>query len=66
MNFFDYSTKLERIKDLAAHKQAGTPCQLARRLDVSERTVQRMVQNLRDRGCPVVFNRSRNTYELKI
>jgi predicted DNA-binding transcriptional regulator YafY len=65
MNYFDYTDKLERIKQLAAHKQTGTPTQLAKRLNVSKRTAQRMIQQLRGHGCPVIFNRIRFTYEVK-
>jgi len=62
MTFTEYSGKLERIKCLARNKQAGTPQHLAAKLDVSERTVQRMVQHLREQGCPIIFNRYRCTY----
>lgn len=66
MTFFEYAEKLETIKYLAQHKRAGTPHHLAEKLDVSERTVQRMVQHLRDHGCPIIFNRHRNTYEIDV
>lgn len=64
MTFYEYSNTLERLKYLAAHKQTGTPQELAQKLDVSVRTVQRMVQQLREHGCQVVFNRHRYTYEI--
>ena len=65
MTFIEYSANLETIKYLAEHKRAGTPQQLANKLDVSERTVQRMVQVLRDYGYPIIYNRYRSTYEVK-
>jgi len=65
MTYFEYTEKLERIKYLTEHKQAGTPCSLARKLNVSERTALRMVQQLREHGYPIAFNRYRCTYELK-
>lgn len=65
MNFLQYLEKLETLKYLARHKKAGTPQQLAQKFDVSERTIQRMVQQLRDTGCPIIFNRYRSTYELE-
>ncbi len=64
MTFLEYAEKLETIKYLAHHKRAGTPQYLAEKFDVSERTVQRMIQHLRDRGCAISFNRNRNTYEI--
>lgn len=65
MKFIDYSDKLETIKYLSAHKRTGTPRRLAAKFNVSERTIQRMVQQLRDHGYPIVFNRYRCTYEVK-
>ncbi len=38
---------------------------LAAKLNVSKRTVQRMVQQLRDHGYPIKFNRFRNSYEVE-
>jgi predicted DNA-binding transcriptional regulator YafY len=65
MKFIEYAEKLKTIRHLAEHKQAGSPQQLAVKLNVSERTVQRMVQQLRDYGCPIAYNRYRCTYEVK-
>ena len=64
MAYLDYTDKLEMLKYLVERKQAGTPRQLAKKLRVSERNVQRMVQRLRDHGYPVTFNRSLGTYEI--
>ncbi|MDB5120862.1 MAG: hypothetical protein JWN56_2080 [Sphingobacteriales bacterium] len=64
MKFIEYAEKLEVIKFLAVHKQAGTPKHLAEKLNVSERTIQRMIQQLRDHGYPITFNRLRSTYEI--
>ena len=64
MKFIEYSRKLEAIKYMAAHKQTGNPRELAKKLDVSERTAERMVQQLRDNGLHIRFNRFRNSYEL--
>ncbi len=65
MTYFEYTDKMETLKHLAERKQTGTPHQLAKKLDVSERTVLRMVQQLRDQGYPITYNRSRCTYEMK-
>jgi predicted DNA-binding transcriptional regulator YafY len=66
MKYFDYAEKLDTIKYLAEHKKAGTPSHLAKKLNVSERTVQRMVQQLRDHGFPITYNRFRCTYEVNL
>lgn len=66
MKFIQYAQKLETIKYLAQHKKSGTPRQLAKKLDVSERTVGRMIQQLRASGYPIWYNRFRMTYEVSI
>ncbi len=64
MTYFDYTRKLETLKHLAERKQAGTPRELAKKLDVSERTVLRMVQQLREQGNTITYNRYRSSYEI--
>ena len=64
MKYMDYARKLEALKYLAAHKQTGTPRSLAEKLEVSERTAERMVQQLRDDGIPIRYNRFRSSYEI--
>ncbi|MBD0351197.1 MAG: hypothetical protein ICV65_08595, partial [Flavisolibacter sp.] len=39
MTYLEYSDKLDRLKHLVEQKQAGTPEQLAKKLNVSERTL---------------------------
>jgi predicted DNA-binding transcriptional regulator YafY len=65
MKFIEYTKKLETLKYLATHKRAGTPLELAKKLNVSTRTVQRMMQQLREQGCRIVFNRLRGSYEVE-
>ena len=65
MTFMAYMEKLEVIKYLSQHKRTGTVEQLAEKFNVSERTIQRMVQQLRDNGYPIIYNRCRCTYEVK-
>ena len=65
MKYVEYTEKLQLIRDWAEHHSTGSPAQLALKLDVSERTVQRMVQQLRNKGFPIKFNRFRNSYEIR-
>jgi predicted DNA-binding transcriptional regulator YafY len=62
MKFYEYIEKLEAIKYMAEHHRTGSPLQLAEKLNVSERTVERMVQQLREHRHPIRFNRFRNSY----
>ena len=64
MKFIEYSEKLDTIKYLAEHKRTGTPEKLAEKINVSERTILRMVHQLKDAGCSIQFNRNRCTYEI--
>lgn len=64
MTYFEYTDKLETLKYLVERKQAGRPCELAEKLNVSERTVLRMVQRLREHGYQIKFNRLRSSYEI--
>lgn len=64
MTYFAYAEKLNTLKYLAERRQTGLPNHLAQKLNVSERTVQRMVQQLREHGYPITFNRIRGTYEI--
>ena len=66
MKFIEYAEKLETIKYLVEHKRCGTPLQLSKKINVSKRTVERMMQQLREQGFPVTYNRLLNTYEVKI
>ena len=64
MKFIEYAEKLQALKYLAERKRCGTPLQLSERLHVSKRTIERMVQQLRDQGYPIAYNRHRETYEV--
>ena len=64
MRFIEYAEKLETIKYLSKRKRTGTPKKLAKKLNLSERTLLRMVQQLKDQGCPILFNRSKGSYEV--
>lgn len=65
MNFYEHFEKLQTLKYLAEHKRCGTPQYLADKLQVSERTLLRMVHELREHGYPIFYNRFRATYEVK-
>ena len=65
MTFQTYIEKLETIKYLSQHKRTGTVEELAEKLKVSPRTIRRMVQQLRNQGFPITYNRLRYTYEVK-
>lgn len=65
MKFIEYKDKLEVIVYMAEHHRTGSPCQLAYRLNVSVRTIERMILQLRDMGYPIVFDRIKNSYIIR-
>jgi len=53
----------ERISRLAGLKSTGTPAELAARLDISERSVKRLISEMRKSGKDIKFSQIRNSYE---
>jgi biotin operon repressor len=65
MDFYNHKKQqIERILYLAERESTGNLSELSSRLEVSERTVKRIVQYLRDEGIPIVFCRKTNSYKL--
>ena len=62
MNYLDYTEKLNAIMYLVKTCATGTPVQLAMRLDISEKTVRRMINHLREQGMPIKNCRTKQTY----
>ncbi|HYG40325.1 MAG TPA: hypothetical protein VD908_16970 [Cytophagales bacterium] len=53
---------LERIDRLIRLKCTGTPKQLATKLEVSETTLYRILDTMRQLDAPIIYNISRQTY----
>lgn len=58
----EYLENLNRIKELAKRNATGSPKELAKRINVSERTLFRLVQNIKKQGIPLGYCRKKNTY----
>lgn len=65
MTHMEFAESIETIKYLCEHKRAGTPKELAKKFNISERTLLRIIKCLPESGHPVSFNRFRKTYEIK-
>ncbi len=65
MSYFDYLKKLFYLTELLEKESAGTACSLAEKLNVSERTVFRYLDDLRMNGAVIDYSRSKRTYMLK-
>lgn len=62
MNISNTRRGLERLDNLIRLKATGTPKDLASRLNITERTVYRIIKQLKEMGCPVYFNKEIGSY----
>lgn len=62
MNVLEDLQLLERLDYLIRAKATGTSSDMASRLKVSRRKIERLIAGLRDLGLPVSFDREAGTY----
>jgi transcriptional antiterminator len=62
MKFEEYLEKLEQLIKLIDHSNTGSPKELAKRLNVSERTLRRLIEKLRTKNNSIRFCRRSNSY----
>jgi predicted DNA-binding transcriptional regulator YafY len=62
MNITDTKDVIERIDRLVRLRATGTPRELALRLNLSERTVFRILNQMKEIGCPIYFNKASGSY----
>ena len=55
-----------RILKLATLKSTGSPADLAIRLDISERSVKRIVSEIREQGNEIKYSQLRKSYVTEI
>lgn len=65
MKYNEYHEKLTLLKKLIIYGNTGSPKDLSKILNVSERTVRRLVDELRYQKMSIVFCRKSNSYLLK-
>ena len=65
MTFDEYEKKINFLKTLVETGRTGSPKDLAELFNVSERTIRRMIQNLKQPDLDIVFCRKRNSYLFK-
>ena len=54
--------RLQQLHVLIKNECTGTPAQLAKRMQTSQRTVHRLIEKLKDLDAAICFDRKRNTY----
>lgn len=62
MKFLEQIQRLERVHYLIKRKATGTPQELARRLDVSLRTVHEVIRAMKELGGPIYYCQERRSY----
>lgn len=56
---------LEQIDQRIRLKATGKPEEFAERIGVSKRTIFRLIESLKNIGCPVCYDRYKETYKYK-
>ena len=62
MDFITQLERINRINQLIKRKATGSPAQLARRLELSERRVYQLISLIKTLGAPIYFDRAHNSY----
>jgi predicted DNA-binding transcriptional regulator YafY len=65
MSYSDYLEKLLYLVDLLNHGNTGSADILAKKLNVSRRTIFRYLDELRMKGAVIGFSKIKKTYYLK-
>ena len=63
MTIIEKLNKIEYIDQLIRLKNTGTPCELAEKLNLSERQVRRYLDEMREMGAEIKYNEYLLTYE---
>jgi biotin operon repressor len=62
MNLKKYLERFKRLHMMIGKKATGSPAELARKLDLSERAVFECIRIMREMGAPMVFCHHRRSY----
>jgi biotin operon repressor len=62
MQLFNTVEDAKRIDQLIRLKATGSPSELAKKLDICERQVYRLIQEFKDSGLPILYCKRRRTY----
>lgn len=65
MSIIDHIYLLESIHHYIDHKCTGTPKEFSNKLNISERTLYRILENLKDLGAEIYYSNERATYYYK-
>jgi predicted DNA-binding transcriptional regulator YafY len=61
----EHINQLARLDDFIRRKATGTPAELAQKMNLSERTIFRLMDELRAFGAVIVYDKFLETYRYK-
>lgn len=64
MNYLVYTQKLKLIEEYIGKQRAVTPDQLAQKLNVSRRTILRMIIHLKEQGTIIEYCKTEKKYKI--
>ena len=62
MKLIYYIERIEIIHRLISHRNTGTPSELANKIHLSTSRLSRIIEELRDMGAPIKYDRQSTTY----
>ncbi|PXX97892.1 hypothetical protein DF185_18160 [Marinifilum breve] len=62
MTHLELLEKTEYLKEIIKKGNTGTPKELAKRLNISERSLFRLVRNLKETNFSIIYSRTKQSY----
>ncbi|WP_321295335.1 HTH domain-containing protein [Marinifilum fragile] len=62
MTHLELLEKTEYLKELIEKENTGTPIELAKRLNISERSLSRLIKNLKETHFSIIYSRTKQSY----
>ncbi len=62
MTHLDFLEKTEYLKKLISKENTCTPAELAQRLNISERSLSRLIKTLKENKNPISYCRTKQSY----
>lgn len=62
MSLSDYIERINKIHYLLVSANTGTPAQLAKKLNISERRLYEIIEDLKNDKVPILYSRKMKTY----
>lgn len=67
MSLYKYLTRIERLDGMIRRKSTGPPEKLARKLDISERWLYKLLKELKmELDCPITYDRRKQSYVYEV